>query len=205
MSIPARIKNIKAFRGIVSRETNNRQGRTSSSTLTVFVFLVWIYPGLNLKQCAGIRLIFRLPVARPVPNARLKCCRKATELVPCTGSAVRRRPRGVASMFRLVMSESEGTREDRSIHRLNAARPFHPSGSAPLQKILIPRRTSFGTAQRFIQTRSKGRFLRTARRSFRRRPRRSSRPRGTSADRAWSEYRRCRSPRIPRRRTPSPP
>ncbi len=162
-------------------------------------------------QCAETRERFHLPVARPVPNARLKCCRKAADLSAHV-SAVRRRPRGVGSMFRLVRSESVQARGDAEpVFDTEPRVPPIPAKRSPPKKLSSrtvrhsgTAKTSFRSEPHSAQNRQ-GQFLRTARRSFRRRPRRSSRPRGTSADRAWSGYRRCRSPRIPRRRTPSPP
>ena len=50
------MKNVKAYRGIASRETNSRQSGLSGSALTVFVRMVlsaYGYEFVNVREDAG--------------------------------------------------------------------------------------------------------------------------------------------------------
>ena len=91
---------------------NSRQRRTLSSTLTVFVLMVlsaYGYESVYVREdVETVLLSVRASCAQCAPEMPAE----PAELVLRTGSAARRRPRGVGSMFRLVMSESVKSRGD---------------------------------------------------------------------------------------------
>ena len=102
----------------------------------------------HVKQSTGNLHIVPLPCApESLPQGH--------GLVPCTGSAARRRPREDAPMFRLVRVESVQVREDAEpVFDPEMRVPFHPSGALlPIQKTLLPHRTSirFGFTHRGAQ------------------------------------------------------
>ena len=66
------------------------------------------------------------------PNARLNLRRKAAGFILRMFQLPEHRPREAASMFRLVRVESEGTRGDRSMFRLNDRASLESQRSAPI-------------------------------------------------------------------------
>ena len=63
------MKNIKAYRGIASRETNSRQSGLSGSALTVYIRMVLSangYESVKMREDAGTVSAFRPRVLCPM-------------------------------------------------------------------------------------------------------------------------------------------